>query len=278
LGNPAHPRDLTAPHRRRAAPAIPTPQALRYRARAGPSRRFVFGNAFMIDLYALTSPNVQKVFIALEELSLPYRPIFIDVWKGEHFTPDFGKISLNRKIPVIVDHDGPGGKPYTVFESGAILMYLADKTGKLLPSDKTARFDALQWMMLQMASIGPMSGQLVHFSKFAPAGNDYAVSRFKTEVHRLWDVYEQRLSHTPYVGGAEYSIADIAVYPWLRNYEFLGMTFDGRPKLKAYVDMITARPAVQKMLAILPTIKSSRDTASDENRDRLFGRGKYARA
>lgn len=231
----------------------------------------------MIDLYALTSPNVQKIFIALEELQLPYKPIYVDIWAGEHFVPEFGKINLNRKIPVIVDHDGPGGKPYTVFESGAILMYLADKTGKLLPADKAARFEALQWLMLQMASIGPMSGQVVHFSKFAPAGNDYSLSRFKTELNRLWDVYEERLSQSPYVGGKDYSIADIAVYPWLRNYDFLGMTFDGRPKLKAYVDKITERPAVQKMLAILPTIKSSRDTATPAQKDRVFGRGEFAR-
>jgi GST-like protein len=231
----------------------------------------------MIDFYALTSPNVQKVFIALEELQLPYKPIYVDIWAGEHFTPDFAKLNINQKIPVIVDHDGPGGKPYTVFESGAILMYLADKTGKLLPPDKAARFEALQWLMLQMASIGPMSGQVVHFSKFAPAGNDYSLSRFKTELNRLWDVYEERLSQSPYVGGKDYSIADIAVYPWLRNYDFLGMTFDGRPKLKAYVDKITERPAVQKMLTILPTIKSSRDSATPEQKDRVFGRGAFAR-
>jgi GST-like protein len=232
----------------------------------------------MIDLYALTSPNVQKIFIVLEELQLPYKPIYVDVWAGDHFKPEFGRLNINRKIPVIVDHDGPDGKPYTVFESGAILMYLADKTGKLLPAGKAERFEALQWMMLQIASIGPMSGQVVHFSKFAPAGSDYALSRFKTELNRLWDVYEERLSQSPYVGGKDYSIADIAVYPWLRNYDFLGMNFDGRPKLKAYVDAITARPAVQKMLAILPTIKSTREIATDDQKDRIFGRGKYARA
>jgi GST-like protein len=232
----------------------------------------------MIDLYALTSPNVQKVFIALEELQLPYRPIFVDVWKGEHFGDEFGRINPNRKIPAIVDHDGPGGKPQTVIESGAILMYLADKTGKLLPKDPAKRSEALQWMMVQMASIGPMSGQVVHFSKFAPKGNDYALSRFKTELNRLWDVHEDRLKQSPFIGGDEYSVADIALYPWLRNYDFTGMSVEGRPAIKKYIDTITARPAVQKMLSILPTIKSSRDTASDDEKDRLFGRGKYARA
>jgi GST-like protein len=129
-----------------------------------------------------------------------------------------------------------------------------------------------------MTSIGPMSGQVVHFSKFAPKGNDYALSRFKTELNRLWDVHEARLKQHPFIGGDEYSIADIALYPWLRNYDFTGMSLEGRPAIKKYIDTVTARPAVQKMLSILPTIRSSRDTASDDDKDRLFGRGKYARA
>src|SRR5689334_18097810 len=139
----------------------------------------------MIDLYALTSPNVQKIFIALEELELPYNTKLVDVWKAEQFTAEFGKINPNRKAPVIVDHDGPGGKPYTVIESGAILIYLAEKTGRFLPKDGAARYDVLQWLMLQMGSVGPMFGQTVHFTRFAPPGNDYGISRYKTEAHRL---------------------------------------------------------------------------------------------
>src|SRR3954469_21632231 len=126
----------------------------------------------MIDLYALTSPNVQKVFLMLEECELPYNTIKVDVWKGEQFKPDFLKVNPNSKVPAIVDHDGPGGKPYAVFESGAILMYLAEKTGKFLPKDQRARFDALQWMMVQMTGVGPAFGQYVHFKMFAPPGND----------------------------------------------------------------------------------------------------------
>ena len=122
----------------------------------------------MIDLYALTSPNVQKIFLMLEETGLEYRPIHVDVWKGEQFKPEFVKLNPNAKIPVIVDHDGPGGKPYTCFESGAILMYLAEKSGKFLPKDTGARYDAIQWLMLQMTGVGPMFGQLVHFKRFAP--------------------------------------------------------------------------------------------------------------
>src|SRR5215472_18520380 len=128
----------------------------------------------MIDLYALTSPNVQKIFIALEEHELPYNTHIVDVWKGDQFTPEFTKVNPNQKVPAIVDQDGPGGSPYTVIESGAILLYLAEKTGKFIPHDPVARYDTLQWLILQVANVGPMSGQHVHFSRFAGAGHDYA--------------------------------------------------------------------------------------------------------
>ena len=128
----------------------------------------------MIDFYALTSPNVQKIFLMLEETELPYKPIHVDVWKGDQFKPEFLKLNPNAKIPVIVDHEGPGGKPYTCFESGAILLYLAEKTGKFLPRDMARRFDAIQWLMIQMTGVGPMFGQFVHFKRFAPGGNDYS--------------------------------------------------------------------------------------------------------
>ena len=148
----------------------------------------------MIDLYALTSPNVQKIYIMLEETKLPYKEHFVDVWKGEQYAPDFIKINPNSKIPAIVDHDGPGGKPYTVFESGAILLYLAEKTGQFLPKDPVKRYDVLQWLMIQLTGIGPMFGQRVHFRRFAPPGNDYAIIRYGTEVQRLYDVMEERLA------------------------------------------------------------------------------------
>jgi GST-like protein len=150
----------------------------------------------MIDLYALTSPNVQKIFIALEELGLPYKMIPVDVWKGEQYEPEFLKISPNAKIPVIVDHDGPGGKPFTVFESGAILMYLADKTGKFLPKDTAKRYEAIQWLMIQLTGVGPMFGQWTHFKLFAGPGNDYSMTRYQTEVKRLYEVLEQRLGNS----------------------------------------------------------------------------------
>ncbi len=232
----------------------------------------------MIDLYALTSPNIQKIFIALEELKLPYNTILVDTWKGEHFTPEFTRLNPNQKIPVIVDHDGPGGRKQVVFESGAILLYLADKTGKLIPADPGKRSDVMQWLMLQVSAIGPYCGQVVHFSRFAPPGNDYALSRYKTEVNRLFDVYDKQLGNHPFVAGDEYSIADIAAHPWLRNHGMLGIDIKSRPNVARWVETLDARPAVKTTLAKIATIKSARDSASDDIKDRIFGRGKYARA
>jgi GST-like protein len=171
----------------------------------------------MIDLYAMGSPNVVKIYIALEEMGLPYKVHPVDVFAEGQFSPEFLKLNPNAKVPVIVDGDGPGGKPYTVFESGAILQYLADKTGKLLAKDGAARYDALQWMMVQMTTIGPMWGQYVHFWRFAPKGNDYALDRYRTQVRKTLDVVEKRLGAAAYLGGGAYSIADIAAFPWLRN-------------------------------------------------------------
>jgi GSH-dependent disulfide-bond oxidoreductase len=232
----------------------------------------------MIDFYALTSPNVQKIFIALEELELPYNTKFVDVWKGEQFTPDFLKINPNAKIPAIVDHDGPGGRSYTVFESGAILLYLADKTGKLLSKDTRKRFDAIQWLMVQLTGVGPVFGQYTHFTLFGPAGNDYSVSRYRTEMKRLYELLEKRLGAVPYLGGDEYSIADVATFPWLRNHDAQGVKWADNPNLARWFDAIAARPAVKRALEKVSQIKSTRDVATDDHKDRLFGRGRYARA
>ena len=150
----------------------------------------------MIDLYSLTSPNVQKIYIMLEETKLPYKEHFVDVWKGDQFEPDFLKINPNAKIPAIVDQEGPGGKPYTVFESGAILMYLAEKTGKFLPKDTVKKYDVLQWLMIQVSGVGPMFGQFTHFKMFAPKDKDnsYSMARYQTEVKRLYELLEKRLA------------------------------------------------------------------------------------
>jgi GST-like protein len=232
----------------------------------------------MIDFYALTSPNVQKIFLMLEEIELPYRVIPVDVWKGDQFKPEFVKLNPNAKIPVIVDNEGPGGKPYTCFESGAILMYLAEKAGKFLPKEMAARFDVIQWLMIQLTGIGPMSGQLVHFKRFAPAGNDYSVSRYQTEVRRLYDVMESRLGATAFLGGPDYSIADIATFPWARNHDALGVKWDDHPNCARGFGAIAERPAVKRALAKVETIPSVRETAKSEDVDRFFGRGRWARA
>jgi GSH-dependent disulfide-bond oxidoreductase len=232
----------------------------------------------MIDFYALTSPNVQKIVIALEELELPYNTKFIDVWKGEQFTPDFIKINPNSKIPAIVDHDGPGGKPYAVFESGAILLYLAEKTGKLLSKDPRKRFDAIQWLMVQLTGVGPTFGQWTHFTMFAPKDNEYSMSRYRTEMKRLYELLEKRLGEAPYLGGDEYSIADVATFPWTRNHDGQGVKWADNPNLARWFDAIAARPAVKRALDKVAQIKSAREVATDEHKDRLFGRGHYARA
>jgi GSH-dependent disulfide-bond oxidoreductase len=231
----------------------------------------------MIDLYALTSPNVRKIYVMLEEIELAYKEIFIDVWKGDNYKPEFRKLNPNGKIPVIIDHDGPGGQPYTVFESGAILMYLADKTGRFLPKDMAARYEVIQWLMIQVSTIGPMFGQLTHFKNFAPPGNDYSLSRYQTEVLRLYDLLEQRLGQTSYLGGPDYTIADIATFPWTANYKLQGIRLESKPNLARWYNAIAARPAVQRALKKVEAIKSSRDTATEENKDRFFGRGRHAR-
>jgi len=223
----------------------------------------------MIDFYALTSPNVQKIFIMLEECGLPYNIKPVDVWAGEQFAPEFAKINPLLKVPAIVD---------TVIESGAILIYLAEKTGKFIPHEPVARYDTLQWLTVQVANLGPMSGQHVHFSKFAGGGNDYSASRYRTQVLKLFDLYEQRLSARPYVAGDEYTIADMAAWPWLRNFELLAIDPGKYPTIKKWVDKIATRDAVKRALAQVGTLKSVRDKASDDQKDRFFGRGKYAKA
>ena len=233
----------------------------------------------MIDFYALTSPNVQKIFIMLEETALPYTVVPVDVWKGDQFKPEFLKVNPNGKIPVIVDREGPGGRPYTVIESGAILMYLAEKTGKFLPKDMAKKYDALQWLTLQVASVGPMFGQFTHFNMFAPkAGNEYSFSRYRSEMKRLYEVLEQRLAQVPYLGGEDYTIADIATFPWTRNHDAQGVRWEDNPNLARWFNAIAERPAVKAALAKIAVIKSNRETATDEQKDRFFGRGKYARA
>jgi len=233
----------------------------------------------MIDFYGLTSPNVQKIFIMLEETGLPYTFKPVDVWASAQHAPEFVKLNPNRKIPVIVDTEGPGGKPYTVFESGAILMYLAEKTGKFMPTDMAKKYQVIQWLMIQVSGIGPAFGNFTHFNLFAPKpGNEYSLSRYKSEMLRLYDLLNDRLQGNKYLGGEEYSIADMATFPWTRQHAAHGFKIDEKPAFKRWFEELSARPAIKAMIAKQNDIKSSRETATDDNKDRFFNRGKYARA
>lgn len=199
----------------------------------------------MIDLYTFTTPNGRKVSIMLEEVGLPYRVHVIDIRKGDQFTPEFIAINPNSKIPAIVDQD----TNMTVFESGAILIYLAEKTGQFLPTNHVDRFRVLEWLMFQMASIGPMFGQLNHFKRFAPEQIPYAIDRYETETLRLYSVLDQQLAKHEFICG-EYSIADMATYPWVAIHDFQGLTLDNHPHLKRWVETIQSRPAVERGMAI----------------------------
>jgi GST-like protein len=234
----------------------------------------------MIDLYAMGSPNVVKIYLALEETALPYTVIPVDVFSGGQFEAPFKKLNPNAKVPVIVDHDGPAGTPYTVFESGAILLYLADKTGQFLARTTRERYDAIQWLQVQMTQLGPMFGQFVHFMRFAPQGNDYALSRYRTQTRRVLDVLESRLTQVPYLGGAAYSIADMATFPWARVVGALmgAATEQNYPKLIAWVATVGQRPAVVKALAQVDAVRAQVtqfDKATADNMDKVFGRGAY---
>jgi GST-like protein len=203
----------------------------------------------------------------------------VDVWASEQHAPEFAKLNPNRKIPVIVDHEGPGGGPYTVFESGAILLYLADKTGKLVPQDTAKKYDTIQWLMVQVTGVGPAFGNFTHFNLFAPKpGNEYSFSRYKTEMLRLYDLIDTRLGESKFLGSDEYSIADIATFPWTRQHQAQGAKIDQLPNFKRWFEEISARPAVKAAIEKVNAIKSSRDTATDDHKDRFFNRGKYARA
>jgi GSH-dependent disulfide-bond oxidoreductase len=203
----------------------------------------------MIDLYTWATPNGRKISILLEELALPYEVIKIDISSGEQFAPEFLAINPNGKIPAIVDHDGPGGKRLAVFESGAILIYLAEKTGKLLPSEPHARSLALQWLMFQMGGVGPMFGQRHHFARFAKDKIPYAIDRFTKETHRLYAVLDRRLGEVEYLAG-EYSIADVATYPWVARWEWHDIAWSDYPNVDRWFRAITARPAVDRGMKV----------------------------
>ncbi|MBC7134570.1 glutathione S-transferase family protein [Oceanibaculum nanhaiense] len=204
----------------------------------------------MIELYTWGTPNGRKVSIMLEEAGLPYNTHAVNISKDEQFAPDFLKISPNNKIPAIVDPDGPGGKPISLFESGAILFYLAEKTGKLLPADPAGRYETMVWLMFQKAGVGPMFGQAHHFRRFAKEQVPYAIDRYTNETHRIYGVMDKRLGEVPYLAGQEYTIADVATYPWVARWEWHGIDWANYPNLKRWFDNVGARPAVQKGMAV----------------------------
>jgi GST-like protein len=201
----------------------------------------------MIDFYTWDTPNGQKDRIMLEECGLEYRVRPIDLSKGEQFRPEFRRISPNNKIPAIVDPEGPGGSPMPLFESGAILLYLAEKTGLLMPTDERRRWRALEWLMLQTGGVGPIFGQVAHFLYAAPEPLAYAVERFCDEAQRLAEVMDRRLGDRDYLAG-EFSIADVACYPWLARWQRLGIDLDELPNLTRWLDAVSSRPAVKRGL------------------------------
>lgn len=203
----------------------------------------------MIDLYTWGTPNGRKVSIMLEEVGLPYRVHPIDIGKGDQFEPEFVAINPNSKIPAIVDADGPDGTPIQVFESGAILVYLAEKTGRFLPADPRGRTQVLQWLMFQMGGVGPMFGQAHHFRRFAPERIPYAIARYTNEASRLYGVLDRRLGEAEYLAGA-YSIADMATFPWVARWEWQGIELSDFANVKRWHDAIAARPAVQRGMAV----------------------------
>ena len=229
----------------------------------------------MIDAYSWPTPNGHKVHVMLEECELPYRAIAVDIGKGEQFATAFLAISPNNKIPAIVDPDGPDGAPISVFESGAILLYLAAKTGRFLPADERGKWETLQWLMFQMGGVGPMLGQTHHFRIYAPEPIPYAIDRYSNETKRLYGVMDTRLADRPFLAGGDYTVADIAVYPWLRSWQNQGIDWKDFPRLHAWFERIGERPAVQRGVQVLADRRQPIRTA--EEREVLFGSTQYTR-
>lgn len=229
----------------------------------------------MIDVYSWPTPNGHKVHIMLEECGLSYRAIPIDIGAGNQFSADFLAISPNNKIPAIVDADGPDGKPIALFESGAILVYLAGKVGRFLGQTDRQKYATLQWLMFQVGGFGPMLGQAHHFRIYAPEKIDYAYDRYTNEAKRLYNVLEKQLAHHSYLTGDEYTIADIACFPWARSAANQGINWEEFPHTKRWFDQIHARPAVQKGLTVLANLrKPLTDTTA---KDILFGARQYSK-
>lgn len=233
----------------------------------------------MIEVYSWPTPNGHKVHIMLEEcgkrLGRDWKAIPVDIGQGDQFKPEFLRISPNNKIPALVDPCGPDGKPISLFESGAILVYLAAKFGKLMPKSDRRKFEVLQWLMFQMGGVGPMLGQTHHFRIYAPEPIPYAINRYTNETRRLYGVLNRQLESNRYVAGAQYSIADVAIFPWLRSWEAQGIDWAEFPHAKRWFDEVSARPAVQRGVSVLAELRKPKpDAKALEN---LFGQTQYER-
>ena len=229
----------------------------------------------MIDVYSWPTPNGHKIHIMMEECGLPYRAIPVKIREGEQFKPEFLKISPNNRIPAITDPDGPDGKPISVFESGAILVYLAAKTGKFMPATDRAKYKVLEWLMFQMSGVGPMLGQNHHFRLYAPEKIPYAIDRYTNEAKRLYGVIDRRLAQSAYLGCDDYSIADIATFPWLRTWDRQGIVLAEYPHVKAWFEQIADRPAVQRGVKVMQELR--KPITDDKAREVLFGKTQYER-
>ena len=227
----------------------------------------------MIDLHMWPTPNAHKVTMLLEETGLAYRTVEVNIGAGDQFKPQFLAISPNNKMPAIVDPQGPDGKPISLFESGAILLYLASKTGKFLPKTDRQKFEVLQWLMFQMGGVGPMLGQNHHFRLYAPEKIEYAINRYTNEAKRLYGVMDRQLATHKYMAGNSYTIADIAIFPWLRNWKNQGIDWADYPHLKKWFDRIAARPAVQRGVQVLADLR--KPGVDDKARENMFGATQY---
>ena len=224
----------------------------------------------MIELYYWPTPNGHKISIALEEMGLAYEVKPINIGAGDQFAPEFLVFSPNNRMPAIIDHDGPDGAPVSVFESGAILLYLAEKTGMLMPDDIRSQIAVKEWLMWQMGGFGPMLGQAHHFNYYAPEKIDYAMDRYSNESNRLYGVLDRRLALSPFVGGDDYSIADIAILPWTRTYQRQRVDIDAYPRVKAWREMLGSRPAVVKGMQVGAEWREDLKNLSAEEFAKLF--------
>ena len=233
----------------------------------------------MIDIYSWATPNGHKVHIMLEECGLrlgrDWQVFPVNIGAGDQFKPEFLAISPNNRIPAMVDPDGPDGKPISLFESGAILLYLASKTGKLLPKTDRLKFQVLQWLMFQMGGVGPMLGQAHHFRLYAPEKIDYAINRYTSEARRLYGVMDKQLATRKFIACSQYTVADVAIFPWLRSWQNQGIDWADFPYLKDWFDRISARPAVQRGVLVLADLrKPFRD---EKEKEILFGKTQFER-